>query len=70
MSEPCLSGYYAWSKRAPGDPDADHLRFRAFASTVYRGPYFAGSSLILSPAFATGITQIGVATSAELSSDV
>jgi hypothetical protein len=32
--------------------------------------YFAGSSLILSPPFATGMTQIGVATSAELRSDV
>jgi len=33
-------------------------------------PYFAGSSLILSPPFATGMTQIGVATSAELRSDI
>lgn len=33
-------------------------------------PYFAGSSLILSPQFATGMTQSGVATSAELRSDV
>ena len=33
-------------------------------------PYFADSALILSPPFATGMTQIGVATSAELRSDV
>src|SRR6267142_2260627 len=31
-------------------------------------PYFAGSSLILSPPFATGMTQSGVTTSAELRS--
>jgi hypothetical protein len=35
-----------------------------------RPPYFAGSSLILLPPFATGMTQIGVAASAELRSDV
>jgi hypothetical protein len=40
------------------------------AKSVARKPYFAGSSLILSPPFATGMTQIGVATSAELRSDV
>jgi hypothetical protein len=40
------------------------------AKSVTRKPYFAGSSLILSPPFATGMTQIGVATSAELRSDV
>ena len=33
-------------------------------------PYFAGSSLILSPPFAMGMTQIGVATSEELRSDI
>ena len=33
-------------------------------------PYFAGSSLILSPPFETGMTQSGVATSAELRSDI
>jgi len=33
-------------------------------------PYFTGSSLILSPPFAMGMTQMGVATSAELSSDI
>jgi hypothetical protein len=32
--------------------------------------YFAGSSLILSPPFATGMTQSGVVASAELRSDV
>jgi hypothetical protein len=35
-----------------------------------RPPYFGDSSLILLPPFATGMTQIGVATSAELRSDV
>src|SRR5262249_37352381 len=33
-------------------------------------PYFAGCSSILSPPFATGITQSGVVTSAEPRSDV
>ena len=35
-----------------------------------RPPYFGDSSLIRLPPFATGMTQIGVATSAELRSDV
>jgi hypothetical protein len=35
-----------------------------------RPRYFAGSSLMLWPPFATGMTQIGVATSAEPRSDV
>jgi hypothetical protein len=33
-------------------------------------PYFGDSSLILLPPFATGMIQIGVATSAELRSEV
>ena len=47
----------------------DHDRFPAFHFDRAARPYFAGSSVILSPPFATGMTQIGVATSAELSSD-
>src|SRR5262245_34140789 len=52
------------------DADVDHDRFPAFHFDGVAKPYFAGSSLILSAPFATGITQIGVATSAELRSDV
>ena len=47
------------------DPDLGHEPFDGVAR-----PYFAGSSLILSPQFATGMTQSGVARSAELRSDV
>jgi hypothetical protein len=50
--------------------DLDHDRFPAFRCDGVARPYFAGSSLILSPPFATGMTQSGVATSAELRSDV
>jgi Biotin-lipoyl like len=52
------------------DADLDHDRFPAFHFDGVTKPYFAGSSLILSAPFATGIIQIGVATSAELRSDV
>jgi hypothetical protein len=52
------------------DADLDHDRFPPFHFAGVSRPYFAGSSLILSPPFATGMTQIGVATSAELRSDV
>ena len=53
------------------DAELGHDRFSAFPNFggVAR-PYFAGSSLILSPPFATGMTQSGVATSAELRSDI
>jgi hypothetical protein len=49
------------------------LRLRAMGVDVFLSvarPYFAASSLILSPPFATGMTQIGVATSAELRNDI
>ena len=47
------------------DADLDHDHFSAFHFARVERPYFTGSSLILSPPFATGMTQIGVATSAE-----
>src|SRR5258708_21368861 len=50
------------------DADLDHDRFPAFHFVAR--PYFAGSSLILLPPFAKGMTQSGVATSAELRSVV
>src|SRR5262249_43620496 len=50
--------------------DLAHVRFRAFHFDSGARLYFAGTSLILSPPFATGMTQIGVATSAEPRSDV
>src|ERR1700733_3481713 len=40
------------------------------SSAKVASPYFAGCSLITSPPFATGMTQIGVAASAGLSSDI
>ena len=47
------------------------LQFNAtYAAESSLAIYFASTSLILSPPFATGMTQIGVATSAELRSDV
>jgi hypothetical protein len=52
------------------DADLDHDHFSAFHFARVARPYFTGSSLILSPPFATGMTQMGVATSAELSSDI
>ena len=52
------------------DADLDHDRFPAFHFDGVAKSYFAGSSLILSPPFATGTTQIGVATSAELRSEI
>jgi hypothetical protein len=57
------------------DADLDHDHFSAFHFSAFHfarvaRPYFTGSSLILSPAFATGMTQMGVATSAEPSSDI
>src|SRR5262245_5569873 len=50
--------------------DLDRHRFAAIHFEGVARPYFAGSSLILSPPFATGMTQTGVATSAELRSVV
>src|SRR5580700_2040700 len=44
------------------DADLDHDRFPAFHFNGVAKPYFAGSSVILSPPFATGMTQSGVAT--------
>jgi hypothetical protein len=52
------------------EADLDHDRFPAFHFDGVAKSYFAGSSLILSPPFATGMTQIGVATSTELRSVV
>ena len=52
------------------DADLDHDHFSAFHFARVARPYFTGSSLILSPPLATGMTQMGVATSAELSSDI
>jgi hypothetical protein len=43
------------------DADLDHDHFSAFRFDRVVRPYFTGSSLILSPPFATGMTQIGVA---------
>jgi hypothetical protein len=50
--------------------DLDHDHFSAFHFARVARPYFTGSSLILSPGFAAGMTQMGVATSAALSSDL
>ena len=52
------------------DADLGHDCFPAFHFDGVARPYFAGSSLILSPPFATGMTQSGVVASAELRSDV